>query len=158
VHIVERETKIARAERELIAELERSPTDDEIAKRSKLPVKQVREVRQAARAVTSLDKPIGDENEGTLGDLFGGDAPPPEEEFEVSLREDVLKRAVATLPEREQTVLKMRYGMDGDTDPASLEEIGRRLGLTRERVRQIEAQALERLAMNREVEALSPAA
>src|SRR3712207_1511757 len=75
VHIVERETKISRAERELVAELERSRRDEEISKRAKLPVKQVREVRRAARAVTSLDKPIGDENEGTLGDLFGADAP-----------------------------------------------------------------------------------
>jgi RNA polymerase primary sigma factor len=158
VHIVERETKISRAERELIAQNERTPSDEEIAERAKLPVKQVREVRQAARAVTSLDKPIGDENEGTLGDLFGGNAPAPEEEVEISLREDVLKRAVAKLPEREQEVLRMRYGINGDADPASLEEIGRRMGLTRERVRQIEAQALERLAMNREVEALSPAA
>src|SRR5918992_767389 len=80
VHIVERETKISRAERELIAELERAPTDEEISTRAKRPIKRVREVRSGARAVTSLDKPIGDENEGTLGDLFGDQAPPPEEE------------------------------------------------------------------------------
>src|SRR5438874_68151 len=71
VHIVERETKIARAERELVGQLERQPTDEEIAKRSKLPVKQVREVRKAARAVTSLDRPIGDENDASLGDVIG---------------------------------------------------------------------------------------
>src|SRR5213596_2802558 len=69
VHVLERETKIARAERELIAELERQPTDEEISQRAKLPVKQVREVRSAARAVTSLDKPLGDESESSFGDI-----------------------------------------------------------------------------------------
>jgi RNA polymerase primary sigma factor len=157
VHIVEREAKIARAERELMARLERPPTEEEIANRAKLPVKQVREVRAAARAVTSLDKPLGNENEGTLGELFGSDDRTAQEEVEISLQEDVLRRAVAQLPEREQMVLKMRYGIDGDADPASLEEIGRRMGLTRERVRQIEGQALERLAMNREVSSLKAA-
>jgi len=154
VHIIERETKINRAERELMAEAEQQPTDEQIAKRAKLPVKQVREVRSAARAVTSLDKPIGDDGGSSLGDLFGGDAPAPDEEVEISLREDTLKRAVAGLPEREQLVLKLRYGMNGDPDPQSLEEIGKRMNLTRERVRQIEAQALQRLAVNREVESL----
>src|SRR6187551_1046365 len=69
VHILERETKIVRAERELVAELERQPTDDEISARAKLPIKQVREVRRAARAVTSLDRPLGDESESSLGDV-----------------------------------------------------------------------------------------
>src|SRR5438093_2575769 len=69
VHILERETKIVRAERELVAELERQPTDEEISKRSKLPIKQVREVRKAARAVTSLDKPLADDSDSSLGDV-----------------------------------------------------------------------------------------
>src|SRR5829696_546919 len=156
VHILERETKIARAERELMAELERQPTDEEIARQAKLPLKQVREVRQAARAVTSLDRPVG-EGEASYGDLFAGDEAPAEELIQVSLEQDVLHRAVATLPEREQEVVKLRYGLNGDGRPQSLEEIGRRLGLTRERVRQLEAGALERLAINREVEALRAA-
>jgi RNA polymerase primary sigma factor len=158
VHILERETKIVRAERELVAELERQPTDDEIAKRSKLPVKQVREVRKAARAVTSLDKPLGDESESSFGDIVATSDHDIEEEIHVGLTEETLRRAVNALPEREQDVLKLRYGMDGDEEPRSLDEIGRRLGLTRERVRQIEAQALRRLAVNREVEALRSAA
>jgi RNA polymerase primary sigma factor len=158
VHILERETKIVRAERELVAELERQPTDEEIAKRSKLPVKQVREVRKAARAVTSLDKPLGDESESSLGDIVATSEHDFEEEIHVGLTEETLRRAVNALPEREQEVLKLRYGMDGDEEPRSLDEIGRRLGLTRERVRQIEAQALRRLAVNREVEALRSAA
>jgi len=158
VHILERETKIARAERELVTQLERQPTDEEIAKRAKLPIKQVREVRKAARAVTSLDKPIGDEGDASLGDVIASEEHDFDEEIHVGLTEQTLRRAVESLSEREQDVLKLRYGMNGDQEPKSLDEIGRRLGLTRERVRQIEAQALERLAVNREIEALRSAA
>ena len=99
VHIVEREQKIARAERKLLTELERTPTDEEIARESKLPVKQVREVRHAARAVTSLDKPVGDEGAGSLGDIVAVSEGGPEQEVHVSLEHDALRRAVAELPE-----------------------------------------------------------
>ncbi len=158
VHIVERETKIARAERDLTAKLGRPPTEEEVAEASKLPLKQVREVRQAARAVTSLDKPIGSDGNSTFGDLFSDEHGAFEEEVHVSLEQETLHRALEKLPEREREVLSLRYGLDSAEDPKSLEEIGRRLGLTRERVRQIEAAALERLAVNREIEALRTAA
>src|SRR5579859_713085 len=158
VHIVEREQKIARAERELTLQLERAPTDDEIAKATKLSLKHVRETRAAARTVASLDKPIGDEGDSAFGDLVAQEEGNVEEEVVVGLTEDALHRAIATLPEREQDVIKRRYGLDGDEDPKSLEQIGRELGITRERVRQIETQALQRLAQQREVAALSPAA
>jgi RNA polymerase primary sigma factor len=157
VHIADREQKMARAERLLAPKLGRQPTEEEIAKQAKLPLKQVREVRQAARAITSLDKPLGADNEGRLGDLFASEDSEPEEELTVSLEEEVLRRAVAQLPEREREVVKRRYGLDGESDPASLATIGRELGLTRERVRQIEASALEQLAVNREIEALKVA-
>jgi RNA polymerase primary sigma factor len=157
VHIADREQRIARAERALAPKLGRQPTEEEVAKQAKLPLKQVREVRQAARAITSLDRPIGDENEGALGELFASEQVPPEEKLTVSLEQDVLRRAVAQLPEREREVVKRRYGLNGDRDPSSLEAIGRELGLTRERVRQIEASALEQLAVNREIEALKVA-
>jgi RNA polymerase primary sigma factor len=157
VHIVEREQKMARAERALTLKLERAPTDDEIAKAAKLPVKQVREVRKAARAVTSLDRPIGQEGDSTFGDLIPGETPPVEEELHVSLRQEALHKALRELPDREREVLRLRYGLNGDVDPHSLEQIGRRLGLTRERVRQLEARALERLAVQREIEALHAA-
>jgi RNA polymerase primary sigma factor len=157
VHIVEREQKMARAERELTASLGRPPTEEEIAKQAKLPLQQVVEVRQAARAVTSLDKPVGAEEGAALGELMAGESPGPEEEVSVSLGLDTLREAVARLPERERDVVKMRYGLNGDVEPASLEEIGRRLGLTRERVRQLESAALERLAVQREIEALRAA-
>jgi RNA polymerase primary sigma factor len=145
VHIVEREQKMARAERELATQLGRVPTEQEVAKRAKLPLKQVREVRQIARAVTSLDKPIGTESEGSFGELVAADQETPEEEVTYSLQEKALRRAVDELPEREREIVKLRYGLNGDRDPKSLEAIGRELGITRERVRQIEAAALARL-------------
>ena len=156
VHIVDRERKIARAERELVAKHGRAPTEQEVANATKLPLKQIREVRDAARAVTSLDRPVG-EGEASYGDLFAGDEAPTEELIQVSLEQDVLRRAIGNLPDREQEVVKLRYGLNGDGNPQSLEEIGRRLGLTRERVRQLEAKALEHLAVNREIEALRAA-
>ena len=156
VHIVEREQKIARAERELILELERAPTDEEVAAKAKLRPKHVKEVRSAARTVASLDKAVGDDSTTAFGDLVATHAGNVEEEVVVALGDDALHRAVATLPPREQEVIRLRYGLDGDTDPKSLEEIGRRLGITRERVRQIETQALGRLLQQREIAALSP--
>jgi RNA polymerase primary sigma factor len=159
VHIVEREQKIARAERELIAKLERPPTDEEVSKKAKLPLKQVREVRQAARAVTSLDRPLGDEHDSaSYGDLFASNEKPIEEEVHIGLAETQLHAAIRDLPEREQEILELRYGLSGKAEPKSLEEIGRILGLTRERVRQLEAAALKRLGERREIRALQPAA
>jgi RNA polymerase primary sigma factor len=158
VHIVEREQKISRAERELVAQLERPPTDEEVSKRSKLPLKQVREVRQAARAVASLDKPVGENDSASFGDLFASEDRRPDEQVEVELTESALRSAVDELPEREQQIVKLRYGLDGDQDPKSLEEIGRILGITRERVRQLEAEALRRLAERREIAAIKNAA
>jgi RNA polymerase primary sigma factor len=157
VHIVEREQQIARAERELTLKLERPPTDDEVARRSKLSLKHVRETRAAARAVASLDKPLGEEGDTAFGDVVATENSDVEEEVVIGLSENLLHAAVAKLPEREQEVIKLRYGLNGDQDPKSLEMIGRELGLTRERVRQIETRALERLAREREIAALAPA-
>jgi RNA polymerase primary sigma factor len=157
VHIVEREQKIARVERELALKLERPPTDEEVAKATKLSLKHVRETRTAARAVASLDKPLGEEGDTAFGDLVATHEGDVEEEVVVGLSENALRGAVEKLPEREKRVIKLRYGMNGDRDPMSLETIGRELGLTRERVRQIETQALERLAREREIAALAPA-
>src|SRR5215203_1504723 len=98
VHIVERERKIARVERELTTRLGRPPTEAEIAKAAKLPIKQVREVRRAARAVTSLDRPGGADEGTPFGELVAGEAPSPEEEVTVSLGLDTLREAVAQLP------------------------------------------------------------
>jgi RNA polymerase primary sigma factor len=158
VHIVEREQKIARAERELVLQLERMPTDEEVAEKAKLNVKHVREARNAARTVASLDKTVGDDSDTSFGDLVAQASSDVAEEVQVSLDETALHHAIRELPEREQLVVRMRYGLDEEMEPKSLEEIGRRMGITRERVRQIETQALSRLAERREIAALSPAA
>jgi RNA polymerase primary sigma factor len=118
----------------------------------------VREAREAARVVASLDKPVGEGKDTSFGDLVAGESPEPSEEVHVSLGEQALRHAVGELPEKEREVIKLRYGMNGDAGPVSLEEIGRRLGVTRERVRQIEARALERLSELRELESLREAA
>ena len=154
VHIVEREQRISRAERQLAPKLGRVPTDAEVARAARLTVQQLGEVRQAARAVTSLDRPIGEESGTTFQDLLPGEQEGPEQEVTVNLAQEALRDALADLPDREREVIKLRYGLNGDRDPASLEEIGRRMGLTRERVRQIESTALERLAVRREIAAL----
>ena len=153
VHIGQRERKIVRAERELSAKLGREPSDDEIARQAELPLGQVEEVRDAARTVTSLDRPVGDEGDTALGDLLEGGAPSPDQEVEVSLSEQLLRRTIDELPETEREVIRLRFGLMGD-DPQPLRETGRRLGLSAERVRQIESRALKRLAMRRELEAL----
>jgi RNA polymerase primary sigma factor len=157
VHIVEREQKITRAERELATELERSPTDAEVAARARLNPKHVTEARTAARTVASLDKPIGDDTGTAFGDLLAHESGSVEEDVVVALGDNALHRAVKLLPQREQEVIRLRYGLGTDHDPKSLEEIGRIMGITRERVRQIETQALARLAGQREIAALSPA-
>jgi RNA polymerase primary sigma factor len=154
VHIVERLQKMNRAERTLWTQLGREPTLEEIAEEASLPIHQAYEVKAAARASTSLDQPVGDQEDATFGDFVQGDGPLPEEEVETSLRSQALTAALAVLPERERRVLVLRYGLE-DSDPKTLEEIGRRLGLTRERVRQIEVEALRRLATLREMQFVS---
>jgi RNA polymerase primary sigma factor len=157
VHIVEREQKISRAERELVAKLERTPSDEEVAEQAKLPLKQVREVRAAARAVASLDRSVGEDDSASYGDLFASEEKTPDEQVEVELTEKALHEAVADLPEREQRILNLRYGLSGESDPKSLEEIGQIMGITRERVRQLESEALRRLAERREIAAIKAA-
>ena len=153
VHIVERMQKINRAERSLWTQLGREPTLDEIAEEASLTPQQVVEVRAAARASASLDAPIGDEDDAVLGDFVAGDEPLPEDAVDVELRRQALRHALLSLPEREREVVTMRYGIDGH-EPRTLEEIGRRLGLTRERVRQIELDSLRRLSLLREMQAV----
>jgi RNA polymerase primary sigma factor len=157
VHIGQRERKIARAERELFSRLGRDPTDAEIAEAAELTPEEIEEVRQVTRTVTSLDRPVGEEGDTALGDLLEGEGPAPEEEVEVSLVEDTLRRTVDELPEPERNVIRLRYGINGD-EPKPLRETGRQLGLSAERVRQLESKALKHLATRREVEALREAA
>jgi len=153
VHIVERLQKMNRAERTLWTALGREPTLEEIADEANLTTQQVLEVRAAARASTSLDAPVGDTDDAVFGDFVAGNDPLPEESVELRLRSQALRAALASLPTREREVLTLRYGLGG-TEPRTLEEIGRRLGLTRERVRQIELDSLRHLAGQRDMQAV----
>ena len=156
VHIVERLQKMNRAERTLWTQLGREPTLEEIAEEASLPLQQAIEVRAAARASTSLDQPVGEADDAVFGDFVAGEGPLPEEQVELSLRSQALKEALEALTERERQVVVLRYGLT-DAEPKTLEEIGRRLGLTRERVRQIELDSLKRLASLRELESVGAA-
>jgi RNA polymerase primary sigma factor len=156
VHIVERMQKMNRAERTLWMELGREPTLEEIAEEASLPIEQAREVKAAARASASLDQPVGEQEDAVFGDFVAGDDPLPEEHVEISLRSQTLAIALQALPDRERQVLVLRYGLV-DEEPKTLEEIGKRLGLTRERVRQIELESLRRLAGLREMQMMASA-
>src|SRR4051794_32237778 len=153
VHIVERLQKMNKAERLLWTQLGREPTLAEIAEEANLAIEQAREVRDAARASTSLDQPVG-EQDAVFGDFVAGDGPATEEEVELSLRNKALVQALAALSPRERDVIVLRYGLCG-REPKTLESIGRMLGFTRERVRQIELGALERLGRLREMESVA---
>ena len=151
VHIVERLQKMNRAERTLWTQLGREPTLQEIAEEAAITLQQALEVRAAARASASLDAPVGETEDAVLGDFVAGDEPLPEEKVELQLRSEALRHALASLPERERSVVVLRYGIGGG-EPKTLEEIGRHLGLTRERVRQIELESLRRLAAAHEMQ------
>jgi RNA polymerase primary sigma factor len=154
VHVVERMQKMHRAERHLWTQLAREPSLEEIADEAGLPLQQAVEVRAAARASTSLDQPIGEQEDAVFGDLVAGDEPLPDEVTERHLQKEALDRALESLPERDRRVLELRYGLCGE-EPHTLEHIGRRLGITRERVRQIEIESLSRLASLREIDAVA---
>ena len=156
VDILARERAITKTEHDLARSLDRMPTEDEICSALSIPVKQLREVRKAPRTVTSLDKPLGENDQCSFGDVLASDAPEPEEEVEIALRGEVVRRALAELPAVEQEVVKLRYGMEGDEEPRTLDQVVEQLGISRNRVRGIEAAALSHLARAREVQALDP--
>jgi RNA polymerase primary sigma factor len=157
INLVRNQRKLARAENTLALKLDRPPTEDELAAEAEMSISDLRALRDAARAVTSLDRPLGEGEDAAFGDLLPSEGPGPEDIVQVSLREDALRRAIGELPERERMVLAMRYGLEGG-EPTPLREIGRALGITPERVRQIESRALGRLGRMREVAALRQAA
>ena len=124
VHVVERMQKMHQAERRLWMQLAREPTLEEIAEEAGLPLQQAAEVRAAARTSTSLDQPIGEDEDAVFGDLVPGDGPLPEEEAERRLRSEALERALEALPARDRRVLELRYGLRG-CEPHTLEQIGK---------------------------------
>jgi RNA polymerase primary sigma factor len=157
-HVGIRQRKIAQAETKLKLELGREPTDEELAKATDLKLSHLQEAREAMRTVVSLDRPIGGAEEETpFGALLPADEATPDEEVAVSLEAEAVRRAVMQLPERQQLVVRMRYGIDGE-EPKHLSETGRVLGISAERVRQIENDALRRLAEVREIQGVRAAA
>jgi RNA polymerase primary sigma factor len=157
VHIGQLERKIARAQRELVVQLGREPTDEELARAAEVELSDVRQAQEVARVVTSLDRPVGEEEETTLGALMPSQDRGPEEEVEIALQGDALRSALERLPEREREVVKLRYGIDLE-QPTPLRETGRRLGITSDAVRKLERKALAELAASRELDGLRPAA
>src|SRR5690242_3531455 len=157
-HVGIRQRKIAAAERELKASLERDPTDEEVAEATGMKLAHLQEAREATRTVVSLDRPIGGADEETpFGALLPAEGDAPDEEVAVSLERAAVRRAVEQLPERHRQVVRMRYGIDG-SEPQRLSETGRALGISAERVRQIENDALRRLAEVRELQGVRVAA
>jgi RNA polymerase primary sigma factor len=157
VHVADLERKAARAERELAAKLERQPTDEEIAEAARISLDRLREAHEALRTVASLDRPVGEDGGATLADLVAGPNGDPVVELSVGLEAQVLAHALETLPELERRVVELRYGLGG-REPVSLEVARTELGVSRERVRRLEHDALEHLARTRELQDLRDAA
>ena len=157
VHVVERQQKLSRAARRLEVELGREATKEELAEATGLPIQHVDEALGAASASVSLNQTVGADDEGELGDLFADrEAPDPFDEAEESLRRQGVRKALDALPERERRILELRFGFEGE--PWTLEAIGHELDLTRERVRQLEGQALARLGALRDLISVASAA
>ena len=145
VHIHERRVKIARAANQLRTKLGREPTHDELAEATGLEVRYVTEALAVAEATASLNQSIGSAEDGELGDLFSDPtADDPSEEAAESFQRHAVRQAMANLPERERRILELRFGFEGESE--TLEAIGKELGLNRERVRQLEREALAKLA------------
>jgi RNA polymerase primary sigma factor len=145
VHMVETINKLIRASRQLLQELGREPTPEEIASEMDLDVEKVREIMKIAQEPVSLETPIGEEEDSHLGDFIEDqDALAPAESASAILLREQLESILDTLSEREQKVLKLRFGLE-DGRTRTLEEVGRVFGVTRERIRQIEAKALRKL-------------
>ena len=145
VHMVETINKLVRISRQLLQELGREPTPEEIADRMNIPVERVREIIKISQEPVSLETPIGEEEDSHLGDFIQDDnVPVPAEAAAYTLLKEQLQEVLGTLTEREQKVLRLRFGLD-DGRARTLEEVGREFNVTRERIRQIEAKALRKL-------------
>ena len=145
VHMVETINKLARVQRQLTLELNREPSEDEIAKKMNTTVEKVREIYKISQDPVSLETPIGEEDDSHLGDFIKDERNLSPEEFATNemLKEEI-SQVLETLTEREEKVIRLRFGLE-DGKPRTLEEVGQMFGVTRERIRQIEAKALRKL-------------
>ena len=157
VHVAQRQVKVRRAEAELSAALSRDPTDEEIAAATELPVEQVTEIRELSRSLSSLDQPVSDDGEVSLGDVLPSDRPDPLDEVADAMRGRQLAEIVGRLPEPERKVIELRFGLAGD-EPRTVRQTGTALGISSAQASELEDQALRRLANIEGVEALRMAA
>ena len=154
VHMVEKLNKVVHIERQLIQRLGREPRPEEVAEELEMSVEEVREILRMAQMPVSLEKPIGEEEDSSLGDFVPDDqAESPFDTASLSLRREDIEAALGSLPERDRKVIELRYGLLGEA-PCTLEEVGRAFGVTRERIRQIENNTLKRLETLPEAQAL----
>src|SRR5262249_56521907 len=143
--VAQRERKVLRIERELATKLGRDPTTEEVAKEAELEPAQVEEIRDLTRVVTSLDRPVGEEDGSSMGEFVQDERVGPSEEVALSFRDQALHKAVQDLPDDERKVIQLRYGINGD-ETTPLRETGRRLELKPSEVKRLEDRGLSRLA------------
>ncbi len=145
VHMVETINKLARVERQLTLELNREPTEEELSKKMGTSVEKIRDIYKISQEPVSLETPIGEEDDSHLGDFIPDETNMSPEDFAVNeLLKDEISEVLLTLTEREEKVIRLRFGLE-DGRPRTLEEVGQLFGVTRERIRQIEAKALRKL-------------
>jgi len=154
VHVVEKVNRIGRTERRLVSELGREPTLAEVAHELELPLEEVEQIKHSMQAPMSLDRPVGDDDDSNFGQFVADTtAATPEDRASDDARVETLRRVLMSLSQRERRVLELRYGLGGE-HPRTLDEVGREFGVTRERIRQIENQALRKLEALGEAQAL----
>jgi len=145
VHMVENINKVNRSARDLVQKLGRDPTPEELAAETHMPVERIREIQRISREPVSMETPVGDEEDSSLGDFIRDDTTPvPADEAARTMLREQIREILTDLTDREQQVLRLRYGLDDDRS-RTLEEVGKQLNVTRERIRQIEAKALRKL-------------
>jgi RNA polymerase primary sigma factor len=145
VHMVETINKLVRIQRQLLQDLGREPTADEIAEQMELSPKKVREIQKISQEPVSLETPVGEEEDSNLGDFIeDADAPVPLERASFKLLQEQLESVLHTLSDREKEVIRLRFGLV-DGQPRTLEDVGKKFGVTRERIRQIESKTLSKL-------------
>ena len=146
VHVVENVNKVTRAQRQLLQELVREPTPEEVAERVGMTANQVRDIHRISQDPLSLDSPLGDEDEASLGDFIEDrDAEVPADMAIRELLVETVEEVLDELSERERDIVRLRFGLDGGGKVRTLEEVGREFGVTRERIRQIESKTLAKL-------------